>query len=162
MWQEKSLSTKGLGCKVLRNLVCRTCWLIIECNSFNWAFQIGSGKWNKKEEIKPASRSDKGLFHLNYRYRISANSFHGNYSFLNLTSCTVTFGYSTYSCGNYSREETIQGRKLFAEIWYVSKLLWGWMGWDYNSESVCVCGEAVMTMYWWQLMSRYQKKVGEA
>jgi hypothetical protein len=28
----------------------------------------------------------------------------------------VTFGESTYRCGNYSREETIQGRKLFAEI----------------------------------------------
>ena len=42
--------------------------------------------------------------------RISANSFRGN-SIL----CNVTFGYSTYRCGNYSREETIQGRKLFAE-----------------------------------------------
>ena len=51
-------------------------------------------------------------------YRISANSFRGNYSFLNLTLCTVIFGYSTYRCGNYSREETIQGRKLFAEIRY--------------------------------------------
>ena len=49
-------------------------------------------------------------------YRISANSFRGNYSFLNLTLCTVTFGDSTYRCGNYSRKETIQGRKLFAEI----------------------------------------------
>ena len=54
----------------------------------------------------------------NTAYRISANSFHGNYSFLNLTLCTVTFGYSTYRCGNYSREETIQGRELFAEIRY--------------------------------------------
>ena len=40
-------------------------------------------------------------------YRISANSFRGNYSFLNLTLCTVTFGYSTYRCGNYSRAETM-------------------------------------------------------
>ena len=40
-------------------------------------------------------------------YRISANSFRGNYSFLNLSLCTVTFAYSTYRCGNYSREETI-------------------------------------------------------
>ena len=29
-------------------------------------------------------------------YHISANSFRGNYSFLNLTLCTVTFGNSTY------------------------------------------------------------------
>ena len=54
------------------------------------------------------------------KYRISANSFCRNYSFLNLTLCTVTFGYSTYRCGNYSREETIQGRKLFAEIRYIN------------------------------------------
>jgi hypothetical protein len=30
----------------------------------------------------------------------------------------VTFGHSTYRCGNYSREETIQGRKLYEEIRY--------------------------------------------
>ena len=53
-----------------------------------------------------------------FTYRISANSFRGNYSFLNLTLCTVTFDHSTYRCGNYSREEIIQGRKLFAEIRY--------------------------------------------
>ena len=56
-------------------------------------------------------------------YRISANSFRGNYSFLNLALCTVTFDLyfiNLNSCrGNYSREETIQGRKLFAEIRYV-------------------------------------------
>ena len=28
-------------------------------------------------------------------YRISANSFRGNYSFLNLSLCSVTFGHST-------------------------------------------------------------------
>ena len=52
-------------------------------------------------------------------YRISANSFRRNYSFLNLTLCTVTFVNSTYRCGNYSREETIQGRKLYEEIRYL-------------------------------------------
>ena len=36
------------------------------------------------------------------RYRISSYSFRGNYSFLNLTLCTVTFCYSTYRCGIYS------------------------------------------------------------
>ena len=36
-----------------------------------------------------------GLFHLHSRYRISANSFRGNYTFLKLTLCTVTFGDST-------------------------------------------------------------------
>ena len=25
-------------------------------------------------------------------------------------------------CGNYSREETIQGRKLYEEIWYVNDI----------------------------------------
>ena len=52
-------------------------------------------------------------------YRTSAISFRGKYSFLNLTLCTVTFVHSMYRCGNSSREETIQGRKLFAEIRYV-------------------------------------------
>ena len=52
-------------------------------------------------------------------YRISSYSFRGNYSFLNLTLCTVTFGNSTYRCGNYSGEETIQGRKLYEEIRYL-------------------------------------------
>ena len=56
-------------------------------------------------------------------YRISANSFRGNYSFLNLALFTVTFDLyfiNLNSCrGNYSREETIQGRKIFAEIRYL-------------------------------------------
>ena len=52
-------------------------------------------------------------------YRISSYGFRGNNSFLNLTLCTVTFGNSTYRCGNSSREETLQGRKLFAEIQYI-------------------------------------------
>ena len=50
-------------------------------------------------------------------YRISANSFRGNYCFLNLALFTVIFDLyiiNLNSCrGNYSREETIQGRKLF-------------------------------------------------
>ena len=47
-----------------------------------------------------------------WSYRISANSFRGNYSFLNFTLCTVTFDHSTYRCGNYSREETIWGNTV--------------------------------------------------
>ena len=51
----------------------------------------------------------KGLL-INYRF--SANSFRGNYSFLNLALCNVTFDLyfiDLNSChGNYSREETIQ------------------------------------------------------
>ena len=39
--------------------------------------------------------------------------------FLNLTLCSATLGHSTYRCGNYSREETIQGRKVFADIQYL-------------------------------------------
>ena len=58
-------------------------------------------------------------------YRISANSFRGNYSFLNLALFTVTFDLyfiNLNSCRrNYSREETIQGRKLFAEIRHFKK-----------------------------------------
>ena len=55
------------------------------------------------------------------RYHISSYSFRGNYSFLNLTRCTVTFDHSTYRCGNYSREETIQGRKLLKGGNYMRK-----------------------------------------
>ena len=66
------------------------------------------------------SQINNYFFHLgifeSLNYRISANGLRGNYSFLSLTLCTVTFCHSTYRCGNYSREETIQGRKLFAEI----------------------------------------------
>ena len=46
---------------------------------------------------------------LKFEYRISANSFRGNNSFLNLTLCTLNFDHSTYRCGNYSRAETICG-----------------------------------------------------
>ena len=43
-------------------------------------------------------------------YRNSANSFPRNYSFLDLTLCTVTFIHSMYiKVRNYSREETICG-----------------------------------------------------
>ena len=49
-------------------------------------------------------------------YRISSYSFRKNYSFLNLILCIVTFGYTTYRCVNYSREETIQEWKLYEEI----------------------------------------------
>ena len=56
---------------------------------------------------------------INYRkhwksYRIPAKSFRGNYSFLNLALCTA---------------ETIQGRKLFAEIRYIGFQLSGQTGW---------------------------------
>ena len=66
------------------------------------------------------------LIPLAFQYRISANSFRGNYSFLNLALFTVTFDLyfiNLNSCrGNYSREETIQGRKLFAEIRYTRNI----------------------------------------
>ena len=63
--------------------------------------------------------------HLFPGYRISVNSFRGNYSFLNLTLCTLTKGHSTYRCKNYSREETIRGNTVCAHfnnlnLWYSS------------------------------------------
>ena len=62
----------------------------------------------------------ENLENVSITYHISENSFRGNYSFLNLALFTVTFDLyfiNLNSCrGNYSREETIQGRKLFAEI----------------------------------------------
>ena len=69
---------------------------------------------------------------MNFEYRISANSFRGNYSFLNLTLCSVTFGHSTYRCRNYSRAETIRGntvsgnlatgKNAYARTWCTKKL----------------------------------------
>ena len=41
------------------------------------------------------------------KHRISSFSFRGNYSFSNITLCTVIFSNITYRCGNYSRAETI-------------------------------------------------------
>ena len=67
--------------------------------------------------------STNGPCWKNLNYHISANSFRGNYPFLNLTLCTVTFGNSTFMCGNYSREETIQGLKLYEEIRYTEWLV---------------------------------------
>ena len=61
-------------------------------------------------------------------YRISR----GNYSFLDLTLCTVTFDLSTYRCGNYSRAETIRGnrsyqkmskRKVVFNLMFIKKIL---------------------------------------
>ena len=61
-------------------------------------------------------------------YRISANSFCGNYSFLKLfgrrsqyLSIKFPLHKPSEKRGNYSREEIIQGRKLFAEIRYSKK-----------------------------------------
>ena len=56
-------------------------------------------------------------------YRISANSFRGNDSFLNLTLWTVTFGHSTYRCGNYSRAETICRNTVHITLDFTIKLL---------------------------------------
>ena len=63
-----------------------------------------------EEEQQPLDPNDYDQFRY---YRVSANSFCGNYSFLNLTLCTVTFGYSTHRCGNYLREETIRGNTVY-------------------------------------------------
>jgi hypothetical protein len=58
-------------------------------------------------------------------YRISANSFRGNYSFLELGlrklfkggkySREETIVFLLFRGGKYSREENIQGRKLYEE-----------------------------------------------
>ena len=63
---------------------------------------------------------------LNSKYRISTNSFRGNYSFWKWKMWKFSYSFRIYgnfllhklnSCSRkYSRGETIQGRKLFAEI----------------------------------------------
>ena len=49
--------------------------------------------------------------------RISANTFRENYSFLNLALCTVTL------VTVHKNAETIQGRKLFAEMRYLKTIM---------------------------------------
>ena len=71
-------------------------------------------------------RAKFNYFHeYKWAYRISANSFRGNYSFLKFyvqrsqyISIKFPLHKPSENRGNYSREETIQGRKLFAEIRY--------------------------------------------
>ena len=63
---------------------------------------------------------------LSQTRNLDHSCFRRNYSFLNLALCTVTFAYSTYRCGNYSGEEIIQGRKLFAEIRYLAHRTMEW------------------------------------
>ena len=69
-------------------------------------------------------KSQKEIFMSSYfpkykrKYRISENSFRGNYSFSNLTFDLYFINLNNCR-GNYSKEETIQGRKLFAEIRYI-------------------------------------------
>ena len=60
----------------------------------------------KQVGIRNSTRmSNQGHYSaLKRNYRISANSFRGNYSLLNLALCTVTFVHSTYRCGNCSRK----------------------------------------------------------
>ena len=55
-------------------------------------------RWQKspRGNWRCVPRHNQGKFWLRkLKYRISANSFRGNYSFLNLALCTVTFGDST-------------------------------------------------------------------
>ena len=59
-----------------------------------------------------------------FAYRISSYSFRGNYSFLNSTLCSVTFGHSKYRCGNYSRVETIRG--ITVSVYFSISEWWNW------------------------------------
>ena len=56
---------------------------------------------------RTAKELQKNCKRTQEEYRISANSFRGNYYILNLTNAKVTV---------HTGAETIQGRKLFAEI----------------------------------------------
>ena len=70
----------------------------------------------------PSHESDEETTKIT-KCRISANSFRGNYSFLELfgqRSQYISIKFHLHkppeNRGNYSREEIIQGRKLLAEI----------------------------------------------
>ena len=103
------------------------------CHLDNFYFYCFMGG-TKGENLKTSEICRKGTkaiqpgptmirpFNIHIRKICDPPYFRGNYSFLNLALFTVTFDLyfiNLNSCrGNYSREETIQGRKLFAEIRY--------------------------------------------
>ena len=79
----------------------------------------------------PSHESDEETTKIT-KCRISANSFRGNYSFLELfgqRSQYISIKFPLHkppeNRGNYSREEIIQGRKLFAEIRYIISAISG-------------------------------------
>ena len=70
----------------------------------------------RRGHLKNRHSSQPNSFYIRYSvsylyYRISANSFRGNYSFLNLTLCTVTFGVTVHTGA-----ETIRGNTVFRNI----------------------------------------------
>ena len=89
--------------------------------------------------LKVTETLNHELFHRNkyltkkfmtFRYRISANSFHGNYSFLNLTLCTVTFEirqsliYSSLVAGTMvqmNRQPSVWCSKYYFFSWFLAK-----------------------------------------
>ena len=70
---------------------------------------------DKELTEQPQARYIQGILFQFFTYRISANSLPGNFSFLNLTLCTVTLKVHKYKV--HRSAETIQWRKLFADIW---------------------------------------------
>ena len=98
--------------------------------------RLGSSTIQASERKSRQAFLDKGPF-IHYvamfldpptYYHISAYSFRGNYSFLKVENVEISYSFRIMAFfllhklnsyrGNYWRGETIQGRKLFAEIWY--------------------------------------------
>ena len=108
--------------------------------------QLGISANTDTSVRRKAYHCRKPLKQTNKNCRISANSFRGNYSFLKLfgeRSQYISIKFPLHkpfeNRGNYSREETIQGRKLFAEIRYaiyiernensINNIAWVKVGW---------------------------------
>ena len=81
-------------------------WMKLSGSVFTQIMMLSA---KKVDNLRAREREEKGT-----TYRISANCFRGNYSFLKKSY--LLWPLITVHTGNYSREETIQGRKVFAEI----------------------------------------------
>ena len=101
----------------------KVAWEIIVCKLYPF-YCFTETMLPKREKAKEKEKKwgKKWLILKNIAYYIFPNCFRGSYSFLYMALYTVTFDHSTYRCGNYSREETIQGQKLFAEIRYLLRI----------------------------------------
>ena len=69
----------------------------VNSETFNWRWILATNVTCKLQSMLEIGNNKKSYNDLEVisEYRIFANSFRGNYSFLNLALCTVTFGYST-------------------------------------------------------------------
>ena len=111
-------------------IICYKVYILLKDTLTQSQLERAGGKFcqEHRPDLKMFRRSWLMNFVLKLpKYRISVNSFRGNYSFLKMESVEIFIVSALWhfllhklnSCrGNYWKGETIKGRKLFAEIRY--------------------------------------------